>query len=201
METRSRSYWRGGEERHARIRMPDSRIFSILGTVWGKGALSLFEDWLHRSCEESVRTVCLILLVGCGRPPTMLLALIASLAVQSITSLCCFFVFVRSFCSGSRWRSTGSWRGPWSLFTGRLLSTCTLISRSSRWRCSTYAAGSAVFISRKIKFWFEIVGHFLFFFLFLLGFLCLFKRCFRIFCVLLDVLVVHFVIFHVHHLD
>ena len=47
METRSRSYWRGGEERHARERMPDSQIFSILGTVWGKGALSLFEDWLR----------------------------------------------------------------------------------------------------------------------------------------------------------
>ena len=47
MATRSRSYWRGGEERHARERMPDSRIFSILGSVWGKGALSLFGNWLR----------------------------------------------------------------------------------------------------------------------------------------------------------
>ena len=134
------------------------------------------------SCEESVRTVCLILLVGCGRPPTVPLALIASLAVQSITSLCWFFVFVRSFCSGSRRRSTSSWGGTRSLFAGWLLSTsCTLFIRPSR-RNSSHS-GAAVFICGEIKFAIEVVAKFLFlFFFFFLGLLRFLERGFSIFC-------------------
>ena len=121
-------------------------IFSILASVWdkefyrSKTALRLTDLGIIWRVSKNWMPY---LACWCGRGPTVLLALIPSLAIQSITSLCCFFVFVRSFCSGCHWRSSGSWRGPWALLDWFLFCFLRLSCR----RHWFYSSGASIFFT------------------------------------------------------